>query len=234
MNAETTLNADLDMSPAVRGRKWVRMWLYAIVLLVFAMVMLGGATRLTDSGLSITEWQPIHGVIPPLSQSDWDEEFAKYKLSPEYERVNKGMSLEAFKGIFWWEWAHRFLGRFVGFAFFVPLVFFWATRRIEPWLKPRLVVLFAMGGFQGAIGWWMVASGLVDRVDVSQYRLAVHLTVACGILSYALWLAQRLSPKSAEIAANAPSPAAVAPSCWSGSGCCRSSWAGSSPGCTLA
>ncbi|MEI2385902.1 COX15/CtaA family protein [Breoghania sp. JC706] len=207
MNADTTLTGRLETSPTTRDRKWIRLWLYAIVLLVFGMVMLGGATRLTDSGLSITEWKPIHGTIPPLSQSDWDEEFAKYKLSPEYERVNKGMSLDAFKRIFWWEWAHRFLGRFVGFAFFVPLVFFWATRRIEPWLKPRLVTLFAMGGFQGAIGWWMVASGLVDRVDVSQYRLAVHLTVACGILSYALWLAQRLSPRNDEISAGAP-PAA--------------------------
>ncbi|MDJ0929540.1 MAG: COX15/CtaA family protein [Breoghania sp.] len=188
----------MERTPAQRGRVWVRLWLYVIVALVFGMVMLGGATRLTDSGLSITEWQPIHGVIPPLSQSDWDEEFAKYKLSPEYERVNKGMSLDEFKGIFWWEWAHRFLGRFVGFVFFVPLVFFWLTGRIERWLKPRLVLLFAVGGFQGAIGWWMVTSGLVDRVDVSQYRLAVHLTFASGILSYALWLAQRLGAQGDE------------------------------------
>ena len=204
MSAQTTVSKDMPTRTPERGRKWIRLWLYLIVALVFSMVMVGGATRLTDSGLSITEWKPIHGVIPPLSQSDWDEEFAKYKLSSEYELMNKGMSLGAFKRIFWWEWAHRFLGRFVGFAFFVPLVFFWMKGMIEPWLKPRLVVLFAMGGFQGAIGWWMVASGLVDRVDVSQYRLAVHLTVACAILSYALWLAQRLGTRGDEVAANAP------------------------------
>lgn len=198
MAADTTISAEPSATARPRGNLAVRVWLYLIVALVFAMVMLGGATRLTDSGLSITEWKPIHGVIPPLNQAEWDEEFAKYKLIPQYEQMNKGMSLDEFKAIFWWEWAHRFLGRFVGFVFFVPLVFFWATGRIEPWLKPRLVALFALGGLQGGIGWWMVASGLVDRISVSQYRLAVHLTVASGILAYALWLAQRLGHRHVE------------------------------------
>ncbi|MEC9342363.1 MAG: COX15/CtaA family protein [Pseudomonadota bacterium] len=177
-----------------RNRALVRGWLYVICLLVLAMVMVGGATRLTDSGLSITEWQPIHGIIPPLSHDAWLEEFAKYKLIPEYERINRGMSLTQFQFIYWWEWAHRFLGRIVGFVFLVPLVVFWWTGRLEARLKPRLVLLFLLGGLQGAIGWWMVASGLVDRVDVSQYRLAVHLTLACIIFAYALWVARGLAP----------------------------------------
>ena len=178
-----------------RDRRHIRIWLYCICVLVFAMVVVGGATRLTDSGLSITEWKPIHGAIPPIGEVEWQEEFAKYKQFPEYEIVNKGMSLSEFKFIFWWEWAHRLLGRFIGVAFFVPLVWFWARGQIEPRLKPRLVGLFALGGLQGGIGWWMVASGLVNRVDVSQYRLAVHLTIACLIFSYALWLARGISPK---------------------------------------
>ncbi|WP_319773851.1 COX15/CtaA family protein [Breoghania sp.] len=194
MSAETILSAGASDVSARNGRKWVRIWLYFMVALVFAMVMLGGATRLTDSGLSITEWKPIHGVVPPLSDADWQDEFSKYQQSSEYQKVNKGMSLDAFKRIFWWEWAHRFLGRFVGVAFFVPLVFFWVSGRLDSWTKPRVVALFLMGGFQGAVGWWMVASGLVNRVDVAQERLAVHLTIACGILAYALWLAQRLKP----------------------------------------
>lgn len=180
---------------ALRGRGPIRIWLYCICVLVFAMVVVGGATRLTDSGLSITEWKPIHGAIPPLNDAEWQEEFTKYQQYPEYEIVNKGMSLSEFKFIFWWEWAHRLLGRFIGIAFFVPLVWFWARGQVEPWLKPRLVGLFALGGLQGGIGWWMVASGLVNRVDVSQYRLAIHLTIACLIFSYALWLARGLSEK---------------------------------------
>ena len=167
----------------------VRWWLYGVAFLIVVMVLVGGATRLTDSGLSITEWQPIHGVIPPLSQAEWQEEFAKYQTIPEYEIVNPGMELDEFKTIFWWEWGHRFLGRFIGIAFLFPMIWFWATGRIGRALAPRLLVMFVLGGLQGAVGWWMVTSGLTERTDVSQYRLAVHLTLACVILAYILWVA---------------------------------------------
>ncbi len=183
-----------------RNRALVRWWLYFVCLLVFAMVVVGGATRLTDSGLSITEWKPIHGIIPPLSHAQWMEEFDKYRLIPEYQQINKGMSLLQFQFIYWWEWAHRFLGRIVGIVFVVPLVYFWATRKLENRLKPRLLLLLALGGLQGFIGWWMVSSGLTERVDVSQYRLAVHLTLACIIFAYALWVARGLAPHTANYA----------------------------------
>lgn len=153
------------------------------------MVIVGGATRLTDSGLSITEWKPLLGAIPPLNDADWNDAFQKYQAIPEYHLVNKGMSLEAFQFIYWWEWSHRFLGRFIGIAFFVPFVFFWATRRIERAAVPRLVGLFVLGGLQGLLGWYMVKSGLVDRVDVSQYRLAAHLTLALAIYAAIVWTA---------------------------------------------
>ncbi|MGB7334314.1 MAG: COX15/CtaA family protein [Salaquimonas sp.] len=178
------------------NRALVRWWLYVICLLVFLMVMVGGATRLTDSGLSITEWKPIHGIIPPLSDAEWLEELEKYRQIPEYQQINKGMSMAEFQFIYWWEWAHRFLGRIIGFAFALPLAFFWLTGRLESRLKPRLLLLLGMGGLQGFIGWWMVKSGLVDRVDVSQYRLAVHLTLACIIFAYALWIARGLARHS--------------------------------------
>lgn len=179
-----------------RDRAMVAAWLYGVAALVFLMVIVGGATRLTDSGLSITEWKPIHGVIPPLSAAEWEEEFAKYREIPEYKLVNRGMDLAGFKTIFWWEWAHRFLGRFIGVAFLLPFVFFLATGRIERSMAPKLVGLFVLGGAQGAIGWWMVASGLVERTDVSQYRLAIHLTLACVIFAAILWVARGLSPDS--------------------------------------
>lgn len=179
------------------NRALVRWWLYAISLLIFVMILVGGATRLTDSGLSITEWQPIIGIVPPLDAADWQSAFDKYRTIPEYREINRGMSLAEFKFIYWWEWAHRFLGRFIGMAFFVPLVWLWFTGRLEKRLKPRLVLLFALGAAQGAIGWWMVRSGLVERVDVSEYRLAVHLTLACVILATALWIARGLAPARA-------------------------------------
>jgi len=177
-----------------RSRAMIRWWLYCVCLLILAMVVVGGATRLTESGLSITEWKPIHGVIPPLSEAEWEEELEKYRQIPEYQLINKGMSLEEFKFIFWWEWGHRMLGRVIGVAFFVPMVAFWVAGRVEPWLKPRLLLGLALGGLQGFVGWWMVASGLVDRVDVSQYRLATHLTLALVIFAYLFWIARRLTP----------------------------------------
>ena len=170
----------------------VRIWLFAIAGLIFAMVIVGGATRLTDSGLSITEWQPILGAIPPLSEADWQDAFKKYQQIPEYKILNDGMSLSEFKAIYWWEWAHRFLGRFLGAAFFVPFLLFWLRGAIPAGLMPRLVVLFLLGGAQGALGWYMVMSGLVDRIDVSQYRLTAHLGLAVLIFGAILWVAYGL------------------------------------------
>ena len=177
-----------------RSNSSVRAWLYLVALMIVAMVVVGGATRLTESGLSITEWQPIHGVVPPLNAAEWEEEFAKYRQIPQYEIINQGMSLVEFKMIYWWEWAHRLLGRLIGIIFLLPAVFFWATGRIERRMKGPLVALFLLGGLQGAVGWWMVTSGLAERTDVSQYRLAIHLTLACAILAYTVWLARGLAP----------------------------------------
>ncbi len=170
------------------------LWLALMALLVIAMVAVGGATRLTDSGLSITEWKPIIGALPPLSTADWADAFAKYKQIPEYKIVNQGMSLEEFKFIFWWEWGHRFLGRFIGLAYALPLLLFWLAGRIPPGFKLPLVVVLLLGGLQGFVGWYMVQSGLAERVDVSQYRLAMHLTLAFVILGALIWLAIALWP----------------------------------------
>ncbi len=167
----------------------IRLWLFSVAALVFAMVLVGGATRLTGSGLSITEWQPILGAIPPMSAADWQDAFEKYKQIPEYQFINKGMSLEAFKAIYWWEWSHRLLGRFIGVAFFVPFLIFWLRGAIPPRLFPRLIGIFLLGGAQGALGWYMVQSGLADRTDVSQYRLAAHLGMAVLIYGAVLWVA---------------------------------------------
>ncbi|MFP1633145.1 COX15/CtaA family protein [Zhengella sp. ZM62] len=179
-----------------RNRAAVRRWLYVVLLWLLALVVVGGATRLTDSGLSITEWKPIHGIVPPLSEAEWQEELAKYRQIPEYQQINKGMSLEEFKVIFWWEWGHRFLARMVGFLFALPLAFFWLTGRLETRLKPRLLGLLALGGLQGFVGWWMVASGLTERTDVSQYRLAVHLTLASVIFAAIMYVARGLAVHS--------------------------------------
>ncbi|RPH75308.1 MAG: heme A synthase, partial [Candidatus Rokuibacteriota bacterium] len=159
------------------------------------MVSIGGATRLTGSGLSITEWRPIMGVVPPLSDAAWQEAFDKYRQIPQYQHVNRGMSLAAFKTIFWWEWTHRFLARLVGFIFLVPFLYFLATGRIARSLAPKLAGIFVLGGLQGAIGWYMVSSGLAERIDVSQYRLALHLSLAVAIFGAVLWVALSLGPR---------------------------------------
>ena len=172
-----------------RGHLWLRIWLYAIAGLIFAMVLVGGATRLTDSGLSITEWKPLLGAVPPLSEADWQDAFQKYQQIPEYKVINRGMSLAEFKEIYWWEWAHRFLGRFIGVAFFLPFAVFWLAGAIPKGLMPRLIGIFLLGGLQGALGWFMVMSGLSERTDVSQYRLTAHLAVAVAILAAVLWTA---------------------------------------------
>lgn len=177
------------------GDRMVQIWLLAVAFLVFCMIVVGGATRLTDSGLSITEWKPILGAIPPLSDADWHAAFTKYREIPEYKLVNAGMSLEEFKFIYWWEWSHRFLGRFIGIAFAVPFAVFWLVGALRPAWWPKLAALFTLGALQGAIGWYMVQSGLVERVDVSQYRLALHLSVAFLIFALLIWLALDLSPR---------------------------------------
>lgn len=171
-----------------RGRTPVRYWLVAIFLLVAAMILVGGLTRLTDSGLSITEWKPLTGALPPLNAADWQAEFARYQASPEYLLQNSQMTLEGFKSIFWWEWGHRQLGRTIGMVWAVGFVFFWATRRIPVGWTRRLLALGALGGLQGLIGWWMVSSGLSGRmVDVASYRLATHLGIAFVILGLTGW-----------------------------------------------
>ena len=179
-----------------RDRRMVRIWLGFVIFTLFCLVIVGGATRLTDSGLSITEWKPIHGAIPPLTVAEWQEEFDLYKRIPQYQEINKGMSLDEFKTIFWWEWAHRFLARAIGLVFALPLVYFWATGRIERRIRGPLLGLLALGGFQGFIGWWMVSSGLSKLTSVSQYRLAVHLTIACLIFAACVWIMRGLSAHS--------------------------------------
>ena len=164
-------------------------WLLGIAALVFAMVVVGGITRLTESGLSITRWDVVSGTLPPLSEAEWQRQFALYQQSSQYSLMNRGMSLAEFKGIFFWEYVHRLLGRLVGLAFALPLAWFWLRRQIPAGYKPRLVALFALGGLQGAIGWWMVASGLVDRTEVAPERLAVHLSNALIIMAGCIWTA---------------------------------------------
>lgn len=176
-----------------KNRKLLRWWLYAVLVVLIAIVMVGGATRMTGSGLSITEWKPIHGVIPPLNHAEWLEEFDKYRQIPQYQQINKGMALEEFQFIFWWEWAHRMLARFVGFLVAIPLLFFWLSGRLQDGLKARMLGILALGGLQGAIGWWMVASGLSVLTNVSQYRLAIHLTMACIIITAVLYVARGLA-----------------------------------------
>jgi cytochrome c oxidase assembly protein subunit 15 len=171
------------------ARRAVAVWLLVCAALVFAMVVVGGVTRLTHSGLSIVEWQPIVGTLPPLTDAQWQETFAKYQQTPEYKLVNKGMSLDAFKGIFWWEYFHRLLGRLIGLVFAVPLAWFAFTRRIDRALALRLAGIFVLGGLQGAMGWYMVKSGLVEDPRVSQFRLTAHLSLAFLIFAAMWWTA---------------------------------------------
>jgi heme a synthase len=191
----------VDSPPDVaRSVARLRVWLLAVAALVFLMVSIGGATRLTGSGLSITEWQPVMGALPPLSEADWHDAFAKYREIPQYQHVNRGMSLEAFKFIFWWEWTHRFLGRLVGAAFLLPFLYFLAMGQIPRALTGRLAGIFALGALQGAAGWYMVSSGLAARIDVSQYRLALHLGLAILIFGALIWVALSLGDGEARAA----------------------------------
>ena len=172
-------------------------WLLAVAALVFAMVVVGGITRLTESGLSITEWKPVSGAIPPLDETAWQAAFAKYQKIPEYQLINKGMTLAQFKFIYFWEFIHRLLGRLIGLAFAAPLVWFAIRRAIPEGYGWRLSALLALGGLQGAIGWWMVASGLSLRTDVSHYRLATHLLTALFIFGGLIWTALDLKTLAA-------------------------------------
>jgi cytochrome c oxidase assembly protein subunit 15 len=187
----------------VRNRA-LALWLFAVAGLIFAMVLVGGATRLTQSGLSIVEWHPVTGVVPPLSTAGWQAEFQKYQAIPQYRKLNAGMSLDDFKRIYWWEWTHRLLGRVIGVVFLLPLIVFAWKGWIEPPLRRRLWLIFGLGAFQGAVGWWMVASGLAERVSVSQYRLAFHLTLACAIYAAIVWTGVRLARAPSKESSDSP------------------------------
>lgn len=171
------------------ARRAVGLWLLACCFMVAIMVLLGGITRLTDSGLSIMEWKPIMGALPPMTDAAWDHVFALYKQIAEYKHINPDMTVEGFKSIFWWEYLHRLWGRLIAVAFLVPFLWFLVRGKLTRAEAPRLVALFALGGLQGFVGWFMVASGFQDRVDVSQYRLVIHLMLALGIFALMLWYA---------------------------------------------
>ena len=175
-----------------RDRRQVAAWLFICATFTFAMVVVGGVTRLTESGLSIVEWQPLAGALPPLSQTDWEALFAKYRDTPQFVLLYPDMDLDGFKGIFWWEYAHRLLGRVIGFVFFIPYLFFLLKRKLSKPLAWQLAGLFLLGGAQGAIGWYMVQSGLVDNPRVSHLRLTAHLALALLIFSIEFWLALNL------------------------------------------
>lgn len=177
----------------------VQLWLVVVAALIVVTLIVGGATRLTESGLSITEWKPVTGVLPPVSEDAWQSEFAKYREIPQYRELNRGMTLHQFKTIYWWEWTHRVLARLVGAAFLLPFLYFLWRGTIPSTLKMRLWIIFAGGAALGAVGWWMVSSGLggSNRVSVSQYRLAFHLTLACVIYAAIVWTARGMTPRPA-------------------------------------
>jgi cytochrome c oxidase assembly protein subunit 15 len=194
--------APAPAGPARRrdSRRAIALWLGVLFALVVAMIAVGGLTRLTDSGLSITEWRPVTGAIPPLDATAWTAEFEKYRASPQYAEANAGMTIDEFRTIYWWEWGHRALGRLVGLVWAAGFVVFWLTRRLPPGWPPRLLALGALGGLQGAIGWWMVRSGLEPgMVSVASTRLAVHLGLAFVLLGLIAWYVMRLSRPEAEL-----------------------------------
>jgi len=176
-------------APSAARPRSIANWLFVVAFLVFFMVVVGGITRLTESGLSITEWKPVSGAIPPLTAADWQAAFDAYKRVPQYAAIHANMTMGQFQFIFFWEWVHRLLGRVIGLAFALPLVWFWLRRAIPAGYKPRLLALLALGALQGAVGWWMVKSGLWQGVSVSHYRLALHLLLALTILASLVWTA---------------------------------------------
>lgn len=181
-------------APRTRARsdRAVGLWLLICAAMILLMAVIGAITRLTESGLSIMEWAPVSGALPPLSDGEWQRVFALYQQIPEYQQINRGMSLAEFKSIFWWEYIHRLWGRLIGVVFAVPFLWFWLRRRLRRELVPHLAVMFLLGGLQGALGWYMVASGFAARTDVSQYRLVAHLGAAVAIYAYILWVAYGL------------------------------------------
>ena len=183
------------------GDRPIALWLLACCAVVFGIMLIGGITRLTESGLSITEWRPVAGVVPPFSEADWQREFNLYQQIPEYQQFNRGMTLAEFKKIYFWEYLHRLLGRLIGVVFAVPFLIFLLRGRIRRPLLPHLVIIFVLGGLQGALGWFMVQSGLSERTDVSQYRLAAHFLAALAIYSYMFWVALTLLRQGAVDAA---------------------------------
>lgn len=191
MSSITTTSTASNIAPQTMDQtdqhKAVMVWLFAVAAMVFTMVVVGGITRLTGSGLSMVEWRPLMGILPPLSEAEWMRVYTLYQASPEYQHINFDMDLAAFKTIFFWEYVHRVLGRLIGLAFGLPLLFFAVKRMIPQGYGLRLTVLLFLGGFQGVIGWWMVKSGLVDNPEVSQYRLATHLSTALLILALLVW-----------------------------------------------
>jgi heme a synthase len=197
IHRKRTLRMSAAYHESQSHRRSVRVWLLIVAALVFVVAAVGGATRLTGSGLSIVEWRPVTGALPPMSDQAWRAEFEKYKTIPQYQELNRGMSLDQFKFIYWWEWGHRLLGRLIGAVFLLPFLWFLWKGWIEPGLRLRLWAIFGLGAVQGAVGWWMVSSGLADRISVSQYRLAFHLTLACVIFAMVLWVAQQLRPHEA-------------------------------------
>jgi cytochrome c oxidase assembly protein subunit 15 len=184
-----------------RRVRLVRLWLWLVAALVFLTVVVGGATRLTESGLSIVEWRPLTGTVPPLSQAGWQAEFDKYKTIPQYDIVNRGMSLAEFKTIYWWEWGHRNVARLTGLVFLLPFLWLLWRRALPPGLRGGLAVIFGLGAVQAGVGWWMVSSGLADRIHVSHYRLAFHLTLACVVFAALVWTAARIgAPRGLAVA----------------------------------
>jgi cytochrome c oxidase assembly protein subunit 15 len=180
----------------------IRWWLISIAVLIAIMVLVGGATRLTESGLSIVEWKPVTGMLPPLNQEQWAQAFEAYKTIPQYRELNAGMNLADFKTIFWWEWSHRLLGRGIGVAYLLPFLWFLHRGALSTELRRRLWLIFGLGAVQGAVGWWMVASGLSERVEVSHYRLATHLVLALLIFAGIVWTLRRLADRTAVVAAS--------------------------------
>jgi cytochrome c oxidase assembly protein subunit 15 len=179
-----------QQAPQHRAVRW---WLIAVAALIAIMVLVGGATRLTESGLSIVEWKPVTGSLPPLTEAQWTQAFEAYKTIPQYRELNAGMNLLEFKTIFWWEWSHRLLGRVIGTVYLLPFLWFLWRGMLGTELKRRLWLIFGLGALQGAVGWWMVASGLTQRVEVSQYRLATHLVLALLIFASVVWTLRRLT-----------------------------------------
>lgn len=172
-----------------RNNRQIASWLFFVCAMIFCMVIVGGVTRLTESGLSMVSWKPVSGIIPPIGEAEWAKEFTAYQQYPEYQKVNKGMSLDEFKSIFFWEYSHRLLGRLIGVVFFVPFLLFLVRGKVSHNLKPKLWIMLALGSLQGLLGWWMVKSGLIDRPDVSHYRLTAHLGLAVLIYIYMFWVA---------------------------------------------